>query len=244
MSRARAKKPSAPVTYVPPESPPSAPPAMPRQPWPAPVMQFSMWSGIQRVSLSKVTELKLWLPPWQRGQVWDGERQRSFCRSVWRRLPIMPILLWERGWMSGARYVVLDGQQRLAALGVPMARHDGTVTTLPASFLDLEDGEWKPEPSPIDPALPVALTAAELASGSWSKQRGCEDRAADLYAMAIDRLRVDVPAYILGPEATQEQAMEVFRCWNLPGVAFEPGEVDALIRAASAPWDAPEVSRG
>lgn len=58
------------------------------------------------------------LPRWQRGQVWTPEQQVAFAETVWAGLPFQPVLLWEQDAPGGARrLIVLDGQQRLSAMG-------------------------------------------------------------------------------------------------------------------------------
>ena len=77
-----------------------------------------------------VVDVEWFLPPFQREVVWTPAQQAAYCNSLWDGMPTAPLLVWERdingtGWPY--RRVVLDGQQRLTALGAHVIRADGTV---------------------------------------------------------------------------------------------------------------------
>lgn len=218
-------------------------------------------SGSQLVS--RLAEMDLHLPPWQRGQVWDGERQRAFCRALWRGLPTAPLLLWEQrvdaepidpnavpdryGYTPSNyhhRIVVLDGQQRLAALGVPMRRWNGVPLDPPESYLDLEDGEWKAEPMPGLP-WPLTLTAVSDPGGYWRAGGDDARRLQELWWQAAQRCRPDLLCYTIPRGTPVGEVIEIFRAWNAPGVPIPPEQIDALIRGADLSWVPPgEVSGG
>jgi len=209
--------------------------------------------------------MDLYLPPWQRGQVWSGEQQRAFCRALWRGLPTAPILLWEQrvdaypipgavpdrfGYTPSTyrhRIVVIDGQQRLAALGVPMKRWNGVPIEPPAAFLDLEDGEWKAEPMP---GLPWPLTMAAVSDphgttdGYWRAEGEEARRLQELWWQASGLCRPDLLCYTIPQGTPVDAVIEIFRSWNAQGVPFPPEEVESLIRQADLTWIPAEVDNG
>ena len=186
------------------------------------------------------------LPPWQRGQVWTSAQQVALCEAIWSGLPIAPLLLWERqtGPGLGDRVtVVLDGQQRLCALGARVLRHDGTPCAPPSAFLDLETGRWSAEPAPSHP--PITFARATSSHWTWDRDgyRAQYDDAtwwrwASLVAHASSRLgqACDSMAVHMGSTIDVERAVQVFRSWNVPGTLFDLAEVEALIRAADLSW--------
>lgn len=90
------------------------------------------------------------LPAWQRPFVWSAEQCLAFARTLYAGGDAgeMLLLRYDR---AGARYyAVLDGQQRLATLGVPLWRATasdthGWVSALPAHVpkLDARTGIWR-----------------------------------------------------------------------------------------------------
>jgi hypothetical protein len=186
------------------------------------------------------------LPPWQRGQVWTPAQQVALCEAIWSGLPVAPLLLWERKTGPGFEdrvTVVLDGQQRLCALGARVLRHDGTPCTPPAAYLDLETGRWGAEPASSHP--PITLARATSSHWTWDRDgyRAQYDDAtwwrwASLVVYAASRLdRACNPMVVyMGPMVEVEQAIAVFRSWNVPGTPMDPAEVDALVRAADLSW--------
>lgn len=53
-------------------------------------------------------------PPWQRNIVWTEKQKVAFMESVFRELPINPIVLWDR--INGGVLVCVDGKNRIAAI--------------------------------------------------------------------------------------------------------------------------------
>lgn len=183
------------------------------------------------------------LPPWQRGQVWTPAQQVAFCEAVWYGMPFQPILLWQRDGYKGAP-IVLDGQQRLCALGAYVLRADGTPNAPTAAHLDLETGRWQVGPADGHPPI----TMAHAASTGWLHDEWTPDGRADLarwrtsslVAEASERLRGGRSfVYTIGTGVPVEDVIRIFRVWNTPGVAFPPDEVEALIRAADLSWTSP-----
>jgi len=69
------------------------------------------------LSMSQFTK-PLFVPTFQRPVVWNSEKQIRFCQNVLRGIPLAGFMLWERDWKSW----VVDGQQRMTALGIPLMR--------------------------------------------------------------------------------------------------------------------------
>lgn len=147
--------------------------------------------------------------------------QAKFCTAVFQGDPIPPILLWERKDMT----LVLDGQQRLTALGASVVRFDGTPNTPTKAFFDARTGTFGPDPRRWN------LTAIRLAR--WSAlnipqpKRGTREWAWAKEASGVLRKRTLV-TYILGPEATVDDAIVAFRAINTPGIPMDPHELLAL----------------
>lgn len=166
------------------------------------------------------------LPAFQRGERWTPEMQASFCTAVLVGDPVPPVLLWER--RDGTW--VIDGQQRLTALGAKIVRSDGTGNTPTSAYLDVREGRFGPAQGRW------SLTAVRLAR--WRvldiprPKRGARDWTWAGAAGEVLRRRTLV-TYVLGPDATQADAVRAFRAVNTPGVLMEPGEVEALVMSAA-----------
>lgn len=93
---------------------------------------------------SQVTPLpSLWgspfrLPAFQRGERWTPSMQAAFCTAVLVGDPVPPVLLWER--RDGTW--IIDGQQRLTALGAKVVRADGASNTPSKAFFDARTGRF------------------------------------------------------------------------------------------------------
>lgn len=155
--------------------------------------------------------------------------QVSFCDAVLVGDPVPPILLWER--RDGTW--VIDGQQRLTALGARVLRPDGTGNTPTAAYFDVRSGRFGPAQGRW------SLTAVRLAR--WRAlavprpaKRGGRDWEWAGVAGEVMRRRT-VSTYVLGPDATHDDAVRAFRAINTPGVLMEPGEVEALVASAVRP---------
>lgn len=182
------------------------------------------------------------LPPWQRGQVWTPAQQVALCETIWAGLPVQPMLLWERRRAdTSCHVVVIDGQQRLTAMGARMLRWDGSVNSSTAAHLDLETGRWQAGPAEGHP--PITMREAATTSWLWGLRSTMDDdawwRLASLSGSAADRLRGSMFVYYIGPSTPIEDAIRIFRAWNVPGTPFDPDEVERLIRGADLTWDPP-----
>ena len=221
------------------------PDIQPREPWPPSLNLRSSFDGARPVLMSirqVLLDQVYHLPPWQRGQEWTPAQQVALCEAVWTGLPVAPMLLWERRRADGSKYaVVLDGQQRLCAMGATVLRHDGTPCEPTSAHLDLETGRWLAGPAEDWPPI----TMARAVDFRWSLATGRSlDYTPDkrwhflsLIAMAADRLQESTFMYCMGPSTTADDAVRVFRSWNVPGVPIPPDKVEALIRAADTDWE-------
>lgn len=181
---------------------------------------------------------RLVIPTLQRGQVWTPEQQVAFVSAVWVSRPMYtPMILWER--VRRASYDVppvldvLDGQQRLHALGVPMERADGTPMPPCSAFLDLETGTIVGEPGEhrftlYDVAMMRIHTLRALRGTSIAGAAG------DLtYAMAKGRMDwIEFTVIRLESSVTPAEAADHFRAANTRGVQMSPEELEMLIAGA------------
>ncbi len=210
---------------------PPAPVYAPREEWPPLVMRDKPLVQVRPLISQLVEDYELHLPPYQRGVVWTGEQQRAFCADVFAGFGIQAMLFWAMPSPFGgnARCYVLDGQQRLTALGVPLRRADGTMNPLPASFLDLETGTWKEEPTE-HPSIVQPLTAANVACFHPCIDPNVFDRRiGKLLHVGRNRLYRDIQIFVLEANTTPEVAVEAFRRWNRPGTPFAEEQIEALI---------------
>lgn len=234
-----------PVVLPGPHQAPPAPPrpdVHPRELWAPGLQARSSLDGCRPhlASMRKLlNETTYHLPPWQRGQVWAPAQQVAFCETVWNGLPYSPILLWELRVEKDTAVVILDGQQRLCALGAHVLRHDGTPNEPTAAHLDLETGRW--QVGPADGHLPITMKQAADVWWTWQLRPSMTEdehyRLAMLVSAAAERLQhSDTSVYVIGASTPVEDVVRIFRAWNVPGVPIPPDEVERLIRAANLGW--------
>ena len=136
------------------------------------------------------------------------------------------ILLWRRSYASKEALVV-DGQQRLSALGLPVRRPDGSLNTCSA-FLDLNDGRWHTE------RTEDRFTAAEVTD--WGVLRRLLDRSRTLGSWAyLAEKRLSVERFAvscIGPDVPKSTVQAWFRTMAIPGVALTQEEAERLCVAA------------
>jgi hypothetical protein len=192
-----------------------------------------------RYTMRQIVACDEWaLPPFQRDLVWSPEQQAAFCNTVFQGLPTAQCLVWRR-YVAGKHVsLVLDGQQRLAAVGAPVRRHDGTVNPPPRAYFDLATGRFGTDPGRW------ALTMADIAVF-----RGCDhlrtsdelEAAGDLEGHDLWHAKIyandvaggrDLTFFVIDENATPEYVVESFRAINRPGVPFDQAEVERLVQAA------------
>lgn len=231
--------------------PPPRPDVHPREPWPGVARDLSSWDRC-RPHLMTIREILCdmvyHLPPWQRGQVWTPDQGVAFCETVWNGLPYMPMLLWERRTGpegKGRSVVVLDGQQRLSAMGATILRADGTPNGPTAAHLDLETGRWQVGPADGHPPITMRRAVDSLWSFRYWRENDEEDRwrTVMLCAQAETRIRrAESSVYVIGSGVRVEEAVRIFQAWNMPGVPIPPDEVERLIRDIDTEWEAPALA--
>lgn len=242
-----------------PSAPPVAPPQpphediTPRKPWPPHLRDTGNGADL-RAELMSIDyllygpsthdRLPYVLPPWQRGQVWTPAQQVAFCETVWDGMPFQPVLLWQRDYRAPP--VVLDGQQRLTALGAHVLRADGTENAPTAAHLDLETGRWQVGPAEGHPPITMAQAAnvgwlLRLYNSATLREDPSHWRTASLVAQASERLRGGRSfVFTIGAGVPIEDVIRIFRTWNTPGVPIPPDEIEALILAADRSWRPPD----
>lgn len=184
-----------------------------------------------RCSTQVIPLLELWatpflLPAFQRGERWSADMQARLCSAVLVGDPVPPVLLWER--RDGTW--VIDGQQRLTALGAHVVRPDGSKNAPSRAFFDPRAGRFGATQGRW------SLTAVRLAR--WRAMaiprpsKGGRDWDWVTAAGDVMRRRTLV-TYVLGPAATFDDAVRVFRAINAPGVPMSAGEIETLIASAT-----------
>ncbi len=168
------------------------------------------------------------LPTFQRGETWTPKMQAAFCNAVLVGDPIPPVLLWERP--EGTW--VLDGQQRLTAMGAKLVRpHVGGKANSPSqAFLDALRGEFSLEQRHWSVTLARASTWHTLPVAATQPKRNIREWTWIGYANQILRKR-RLNIVTLDRNATMADAARAFRAINTPGVPIQPAELDRLLAA-------------
>lgn len=179
------------------------------------------------------------VPEFQRGAVWTEERAVAYVTSWCRGLASSPMLAWITG-HGPSRAWILDGQQRMIALGFTLRDAAGEVRRGPVGYLDFETGAIASEPGPMRftiAEITARINAAKVdaAENRWAKfcHRSTRSEAIGLSAMVFDAEEMSHTfphtVSVLHQDVTFAQAREYFRHWNIPGVAFADGEIDRLL---------------
>lgn len=191
-------------------------------------------------SVRQVVEDDVWyLPPFQREVVWSPEQQVAFCDSVFTGLPTATVLAWRRYVGKERRVVLLDGQQRLTALGATVRRADGTTNPPPQAYFDLRAGRFSTDPGRwaltmrdivgLDFLRQIEVQEELEAAEDWE---GYDQWYSRLYATDVAGGR-QLTVYVLEERATPEFVVAAFRAINRPGVQFDEAEVERLVAAAA-----------
>lgn len=221
---------------------PPPPKATPRREVPAPPWATKDWvfGSIQKYLVQQVTHMEWVLPPFQREVVWTPEQQVGFCNTVCAGLPTPFILVWRRHNAEGESVrLVLDGQQRLTALGATVHRADGSVNPPPRAYFDIKAGCFTTEPGRW--ALTMRdishLRAVEFFKRSGELEAAGDWEGYDLWEntiYAIDQMSVrDVPVFEIDSRAPVEYVINAFRAINHPGTPFDAAEIERLIQTAA-----------
>jgi hypothetical protein len=157
------------------------------------------------------------LPPWQRPFVWTDDQVMAYHERLLTGGHGGVVVIWRRYTKTGQQAVILDGQQRLTAVGVKMRRADGTpAPDLRRPVWDALAARWTWEPGPL--RLPFAGVC------DWRTVDALRDAAldGDVAALDTDEMRL-LRCY----------AMEAMRRPEVVSVVIETsGEPAAQSRAA------------
>lgn len=190
---------------------------------------------------------QLRLPVFQRPLKWDDNDRLALFDSVDRGYPIGTLLFWKSTtqaasieWFETRRevpgssdaFLVVDGQQRIAALASALL-DDGTgrrelvfdLGTLKVRWA--RRGEAASKSAPCVPAR-VLLDAADL--GEWVYERKLDKpHARDAFELGKRVREFSVPAYVVGAEH-EDVLRHVFQRMNTTGKALTRSEVfDAMM---------------
>ena len=178
------------------------------------------------------------LPTYQRPLVWTPEQALALVESVYEGYPIGSLLVWERKYGD---YLLLDGQQRVAALtGIRC----GTNEPGPAVGWSFLQQKWCLDPGD---------DADDWFSILWWFSTDTRDRMQELWRLqdkyegpehkedregpwatalyAFDRLEGCIAPIHLLERATAAQAVEAFRRLNTTGTPIDFDELTRLLEA-------------
>ena len=191
------------------------------------------------------------LPPWQREFVWTDEQKLSFYNRI-----IMDggffgsVIIWRRRSAKGLmrpQYLILDGQQRLTSMGVPMRRYDGQMQSTSLPTWDSSCMKWgwgSPDAQKGVFTLPQIMDPYKLAM-KLSKEME-EDAAVTIVAHLLEMTdrthevdivltRIDTCSLPMGEQT--KAAIQIFQDMNRGGTPISEDNLQNLIGAARAYGD-------
>lgn len=178
------------------------------------VMRHCLWQFLES---SQRDSMPFVLPPWQRPFVWTDDQVMAYHERLLTGGHGGVVVIWRRYTTTGQQAVVLDGQQRLTAVGVRMRRADGApAPDLRRPVWDALAARWTWEPGPL--RLPFAGVC------DWRTVDALRDAAldGDVAALDTDEMRL-LRCY----------AMEAMRRPEVVSVVIETsGEPAAQTKAA------------
>lgn len=216
-------------------SPPAPVPAPPRPPPPPPPAWFTALGEVVDVQthyhgVGQIGDMVFHLPPMQRPIVWTPAQQLALVDGLWRGLPVAPVIVWEdrqrRRWL-------LDGQQRMTAIGADVRTADGVRRPAPPTRWDWQSGAWS-----LDAGAPMTL--ASLGHRSMLDQLRHDDDEGRVHAMCYGMERAcwcRVSTTVIGGWGglPADRVIEAFAALATPGVPWNPDEIAAMVRAC-ADW--------
>jgi hypothetical protein len=189
------------------------------------------------------------LPPYQRPAVWTSEQSAAFLTRLLRGMPGGTVLIWER--YDAARkdreWWLIDGQQRLTAIGARVLRADGTFNPTPILHLDLDAFAsepsndvpiWHPEPrGRFSPTVENLMDYRYM----WNKRDECgpADRDWHLLIHAQEALQ-NAEFHVMqaggwsGDRVTTEDVLRLFVALNTGGTPMSAEDVAALTAIGAA----------
>lgn len=184
-------------------------------------------------NLREMGDRALCLPVYQRGAVWTFAQATAFLDSFLMGDIMSAMLLVELDRPGARTFSVLDGQQRLIAMGVSIAAHDGSARIGTAPLISLTDLRWHAEPAP-DRFTLASLMGANL----FTRTLKLGARQQYVAGYLADKIRsADWPVAILDRDITPAAARRAFAAWNHPGAPIDPDALAALL-ARPEPADA------
>lgn len=177
------------------------------------------------------------LPPYQRPPVWTVAQSAAFLTRLLRGDPGGTLILWEHE----RRTILLDGQQRLTALGARVVRADGSENPTPELYLDLHAYGHEPDDDvPIwhpEPRGEWSPTVAQLLDWEWSFDtfKRADEVTADLAIEARTNME-DAEFHIMiaghWHGCSPADAVRLFRTANTGGTPMSAEDIAALLRMA------------
>lgn len=198
------------------------------------------------------------LPEFQRGYVWNRDQVRGLMRSLYRGYPVGGLLVWEttsedinvRGATpsSGARQLLLDGQQRVTSMygvvrGAPPPFFEGDKTAFTGLYFNVESESFEFYAPTKMAGDPTWVNVTELFSKGVTKYlRAFPDADDDTVDIYIDRLnRITQIANrdfnsekITGADKTVDEVVDIFNKVNSGGTKLSKG--DLALAKLCAEW--------
>lgn len=227
-----ARKPAAPPAPTLPPEPPMPPPA-----WLARFTRdtrssFDRWRP-RGMRVRDFARNPLYLPPFQRAaDAWTPRMQIDYCTALLNGAPTTQLLMVEVGWNETSRHYVIDGQQRLTALGVDIVRADGTRNPPTAARFNVHTGEWGG--TEADGSYSLA-EASEFECDMWHRADDhSRERSRGLGRLNLLVSDIEVPAYTSSfydpSEAIGRELAAAFASINHPGAPIHPDVLAGLLR--------------
>jgi len=185
------------------------------------------------------------LPSWQRPVVWSRDQSLAFHRRILGGGGTFgPIVLWDRRGGGRSDIVVLDGQQRLSSIGVPLVREvaDGgerAPVAVEVPVWDTIETGWSWEAGANRYPLSTILNPSLRDGPLWDARRDGQEREWSGAVCANDAaIDIDVPTMMIeahwqaddrSPDAQKRAAMRAFVDMNTGGTPMSRAEIEALI---------------
>ena len=206
------------------------------------VMRHSLW---QFIEASQRDSMPFVLPPWQRPFVWTDDQVMAYHERLLTGGHGGVVVIWRRYSKTGQQAVVLDGQQRLTAVGVRMQRADGgAAPDLRRPVWDALAARWTWEPGPL--RLPFAgvcdWRTVDRLRDAARDSAGYSDEARLLSWCGMEAMRrpevVSVVIETSGdPAAQTKAALRAFLDLNRGGTPMDADTLAGLEAAAAGGGD-------
>lgn len=199
----------------------------------------------QLIESSETGRTRFVLPPWQRPFVWTDGQVMAYHERLLTGGHGGVVVIWQRYARAGHQSVVLDGQQRLTAVGVRMTRANGApAADLRRPVWDVLGARWTWEPGPL--RLPFARVCdwrtVDALRDAERDGAGDSDEARLLSGYAMGAMRrpeiVSVEIETSGEPAAQTRAaLRAFLDLNRGGTPMDADTLAGLEAAAAGGGD-------